>query len=256
MNDIWNVIAEMGSELHPERVSEVAVKIAALSSVDEFEKVKTSFGSSVDRKLIDSLHRLWKEDSELSPSELAASLRGASKTAALIEKREDVEMVWTGPTTGLVPCRHTEQVLLEVISSAQEKLFIVSFVAYNIETIMQALQQADMRKVEINVILELSQTHGGNVTTDSVSVFKKRIPTAFIYVWNQENRLQEKWTGSVHAKCAVADGEKAFITSANLTNAAMERNMELGVLISGGELPKNLDRHLEALITTRIVEKI
>lgn len=53
-----------------------------------------------------------------------------------------------------------------------------------------------------------------------------------------------------------ADGELAFITSANLTSAAMERNMELGVLVKGGELPFELQRHLEALISTKIIEKV
>ena len=38
-------------------------------------------------------------------------------------------------------------------------------------------------------------------------------------------------------KVAVADGNTCFITSANLTGYAMERNMEAGVLISGGTFP-------------------
>jgi phosphatidylserine/phosphatidylglycerophosphate/cardiolipin synthase-like enzyme len=37
--------------------------------------------------------------------------------------------------------------------------------------------------------------------------------------------------GVLHAKVVVADDEVAFITSANLTKAALDRNIELGVLI-------------------------
>jgi phosphatidylserine/phosphatidylglycerophosphate/cardiolipin synthase-like enzyme len=37
--------------------------------------------------------------------------------------------------------------------------------------------------------------------------------------------------GVLHAKAVVADDEAVFITSANLTEAALERNIELGVLI-------------------------
>lgn len=47
------------------------------------------------------------------------------------------------------------------------------------------------------------------------------------------------------------DGGVAFVTSANLTQAAMEWNMELGVLSPGGKVPLQLERHLEALITTK-----
>jgi len=35
----------------------------------------------------------------------------------------------------------------------------------------------------------------------------------------------------------------------------MERNMELGVLIKGGELPSDLHRHLESLVATGLIEQ-
>jgi phosphatidylserine/phosphatidylglycerophosphate/cardiolipin synthase-like enzyme len=37
--------------------------------------------------------------------------------------------------------------------------------------------------------------------------------------------------GVLHAKAAVADDQTVFVTSANLTEAALDRNIELGVLI-------------------------
>ena len=43
--------------------------------------------------------------------------------------------------------------------------------------------------------------------------------------------------GKVHAKVAVADEAFCFISSANLTGHAMEKNMEAGVLIKGGATP-------------------
>jgi cardiolipin synthase A/B len=79
-----------------------------------------------------------------------------------------------------------------------------------------------------------------------------------VFVWKPDaGKAGSGWPSrSVHAKCAVADGAVAFITSANLSTAAMERNMELGVLIRGGTIPDNLDRHLDALVTTGIVERV
>ena len=46
----------------------------------------------------------------------------------------------------------------------------------------------------------------------------------------------------------MADSRVAFLTSANLTEAALERNMELGVLIRGGNLPASIDRLIDALL--------
>ena len=60
----------------------------------------------------------------------------------------------------------------------------------------------------------------------------------------------------VHAKCAVADDCIAFITSANLTTAAMEKNVELGVLIRGGDLPVRLEQHLRSLVVSEILKKV
>lgn len=255
-SDIWKIITDIGIELHPDRVDAIADKIATLFSADEFYKARSGFGPVANKPMMNALEKEWKKDSGISPLELAAALRGASGTASIMEKREAVEMVWTGPFTGLVASRHTEQVLLEVIGFARRRLFIVSFVAYDIDSVKKALKEAVGRSVKIEILLESSKAHGGKIDIDSIDAFKKAIPSANVYAWNSESKSFDRWNGAVHAKCAVADGSLAFITSANLTRAAMENNMELGVLVRGGILPERLEQHLKALVTTRTVEKI
>ncbi len=256
MNNIWKVIAELCVELHPDRIGTAATKIASLVSPSDFDKARPSFGPGADKELVDRLGEAWKNTPDLSPIELAAALRGASGTAQLMEKREAVEMVWTGPFTSLVASRHTEQVLLEVITSATQRLFLVSFVAYDIDTVVKAMQDAVSRNVEVDMLLESSSSHGGKVDIDSVSTFRELVPSANIYVWSSKAKSKDKWNGAVHAKCAESDGNLAFITSANLTGYAMESNMELGVLVRGGNLPMKLEQHLKALITTGILERV
>lgn len=258
MDELWRVVAEIGLELHPKRVATVAAKVASLRSVDEFDSVKASFGPNVDPQLVGLLERAWREAADIDPRELAAALASATTTSVLAGSRGSVELVWTGPSTGLVPVRHTEQVLCEVIDSAQYRLFLVSFVAYEVNSIAKALRGAVRRHVQVDVLLESSTAHGGAVSFDSVKAMKDTVPSANVFIWKTESSTTgSDWPKrSVHAKCAVADGALAFITSANLSTAAMERNMELGVLIRGGSLPENLDRHLDALVTTGIVERV
>jgi phosphatidylserine/phosphatidylglycerophosphate/cardiolipin synthase-like enzyme len=98
--------------------------------------------------------------------------------------------------------------------------------------------------------VERSKEHGGNVTVDSIAMLKQSLPRAQLYEWDKSSSDTAQ-TASVHAKCAVADGAVAFVTSANLSEAAMERNMELGVLQRGGQAPRLLDQHLAALVTTK-----
>jgi len=45
----------------------------------------------------------------------------------------------------------------------------------------------------------------------------------------------------------------ALISSANLTEYSMSLNMELGLLVKGGNLPRELASHLLSLIVGRIL---
>ena len=258
MDELWRIVAELGLELHPDRVEAVAAKIDSLASVEDFSQTRTSFGPNVDGSMVDRLEITWRSVDGIDPRQVASALRAASRTATIQEPRGSVELVWTGPSTGLVPIRHTEQVLCEVIESARHRIFLVSFVAYEVKTIMKALQEAIGRNVRIDVLLEASKDHGGKVSVDSVGTMKERIPDANVYVWTADGGKMPDGQpiGSVHAKCAVADGRIAFLTSANLSRAAMERNMELGVFVRGGHLPEELHRHLEALVKTELVKRV
>jgi len=258
MNELWQIVAELGMELHPDRIAAIASKIESLGSIEQFALVKPVFGPNADKSMIGRLDAAWREAKQVRPGELASALRGASATAALHERRGSVEMVWTGPSSGMVPVRHTEQVLCEVIEVARNRLFVVSFVAYEVATIIKALQDAVDRQVKVDILLETSTDRGGKVTVDSFKTMKAKVPSANFYIWHagSEKKGFADSVGSVHAKCAVSDGKMAFITSANLSTAAMERNMELGVLVKGGHLPDELHRHLEALVATETVERV
>jgi len=54
--------------------------------------------------------------------------------------------------------------------------------------------------------------------------------------------------GVLHAKAVVADGEAVFLTSANLTEAALDRNFELGLLVRDRALAASVTRHFQVLI--------
>ena len=54
--------------------------------------------------------------------------------------------------------------------------------------------------------------------------------------------------GVLHAKAVVADEEAVFITSANLTEAALDRNIELGLLVRDQALAATVTCHFQALI--------
>ncbi|WCK55156.1 DISARM system phospholipase D-like protein DrmC [Aneurinibacillus sp. Ricciae_BoGa-3] len=251
MNDLWNIISQMGLELHPDRIEYMAKKVAKISSASELLNSSFRRGLNVNPQMLIQLKNAWEKEQGITPREISAALKSASVTASNSVARQGlVELVWTGPDTGLVPVRHTEQVLKEVIDMAVNRVFIVSFVAYELPSIISSLQKAINRNVKIDILLETSNEQGGRVNNDSIKIMRDVVPCANIYVWDQ---IKNRTLGAVHPKCAVSDGYQAFITSANLTRAAMERNMELGVFIKGGKVPERLAMHLDALIRTGII---
>jgi phosphatidylserine/phosphatidylglycerophosphate/cardiolipin synthase-like enzyme len=58
---------------------------------------------------------------------------------------------------------------------------------------------------------------------------------------------------ALHAKAVIADAQVAFITSANLTGAALDHNLELGVLVRGGSVPRRLHEHFLALMASGVL---
>jgi phosphatidylserine/phosphatidylglycerophosphate/cardiolipin synthase-like enzyme len=54
--------------------------------------------------------------------------------------------------------------------------------------------------------------------------------------------------GVLHAKAVVADDEAVFVTSANLTEAALDRNIEMGLLVRDRALAASVSSHFRGLI--------
>jgi phosphatidylserine/phosphatidylglycerophosphate/cardiolipin synthase-like enzyme len=57
----------------------------------------------------------------------------------------------------------------------------------------------------------------------------------------------ERAGGVLHAKAVVADEEAVFVTSANLTEAAFDRNIEMGLLVRDRALASRVLSHFRGL---------
>jgi cardiolipin synthase A/B len=204
-------------------------------------------------KRVEELLTAW-DASVLPAAELAGMLLGASAAYARVREEEQVELVWTGPSSQIIATRKTEPVLLQIISSAAARLFVTSFVAYQVPAIVSALAAAIKRNVSVSMLLEASEQDGGSVSVDAFAAMRATLPSVSLYSWR--DKPEAFIGGKVHAKCAVADEAICFISSANLTGHAMERNIEAGVLISGGRTPRILHQHLEALTLTGRITKV
>ncbi len=62
--------------------------------------------------------------------------------------------------------------------------------------------------------------------------------------------------GVLHAKAVVVDDRAAFVTSANLTEAAFDRNIEVGMLSRDRTLAASLARHFRVLIDQKLLSPL
>jgi cardiolipin synthase len=250
MEKLIEAIIDLVSNSPPDKTDQLAQSIRRLSGVHDAESLTTWAANPRAKNALNKLITAWR-GVDTPTAELAAMLTAASAAYHRAKGEQEIELVWTGPSSKLIATRKTEQALLQVIDAAQSRLFITSFVAYDVVSIVTALHKAIDRGVEVSMLLESSDKHGGGISIDAIGKMRAALPTARIYFWSDKG--DSFAGGKVHAKVAVCDESICFISSANLTGHAMERNMEAGVLIRGGSIPIKLQLHLEALVTIKIL---
>lgn len=253
MEKLLDAVADVVCLVSPEKVQAIAIRIRRTEASKAGAALSEVVGTPAASGVLDQLIDAWRATS-VSADELASMLLAACHVFTKATNQQSTELVWTGPTTPFVSARRTEQALLQVINAAQSTLFITSFVAYDVSSIVKALNDASSRGALISMLFESSQHHGGSITIDAIGKMKTLVRTARLYAWR--DKADPFSDGRVHAKVAVADARTCFITSANLTGFAMEKNMEAGVLITGGRIPRLLDEHLRSLVDAKVVSSV
>ncbi|MCW5854264.1 MAG: DISARM system phospholipase D-like protein DrmC, partial [Anaerolineae bacterium] len=211
------------------------------------------------RAMIEELVTAWQQHApNMSSQSVALALRAGQ--VALQEERERVhlDLTWTGPSVLGVPLRRTDQALLEVIQAARSTLLIVSFAVYKIQAITSAIIEATAHGVAVRICIEAPEVNDRMGFDTAQALGPAVLEHSAVYIWPRDKRPTDPSgkVGSLHVKCAVADSRKLFISSANLTDYAMNLNMELGVLIEGGPLPGTVATQFNRLIQEGIMRRI
>src|SRR5262249_25383856 len=153
-----------------------------------------------------------------------------------------------GPDGGVTAFRRTEQAILQILESAHSRITLVSFAVYRIPNVAKALVRAAGRGVRLTVIVETPDRGQGRGEDRTIRALGPDVANcSSVFYWPQENRPagDDRKLGILHVKCAAADGEWLFLSSANLTQQAFTVNMELGLLVRGGTMPGQVERQFE-----------
>ena len=203
-----------------------------------------------------SISQAWAGAQAVAGAAVAAAMRAAAATAAAARSEHKASLVWTGPQTDVAGLRSTRSVLYTLVANATQSLVLVSFASHDVAELTTSLAAATARGVKVTLILETPDNPGGPLTLDSTHPFESIKEAAKFYRWPLGAR--EAFfasTARFHAKCVIADRSSALITSANLTSAGINDNIELGVYIEAGSLPQRLSEHLELLIEEGTLER-
>ncbi|MFM7166743.1 MAG: DISARM system phospholipase D-like protein DrmC [Planctomycetaceae bacterium] len=154
-----------------------------------------------------------------------------------------VDLVTTGPA-GVGANRDTGVVVRELFANATRSVLVAGYAVYQGQNVFEALADR-MRQIptlQVSMFLDIQRSSGDTTAAaDLVRRFADRFkrqqwpaesPVPNIFYDPRSLDLTQDKRACLHAKCVVVDGEKVFVSSANFTEAAQLRNIEVGVLIN------------------------
>lgn len=244
--DLIAAIVDLARELSPSTLGAAA---AYLEKLDTSSAQDRSVFTRKTADTLQALRNLLSRTEELTAGAAALALRAAARAVEIESADRAVEIAWTGPSTTAVPVRRVDQVLYELIGNATRELVVVTYAAYRAERALAEIAHASRRGVSVNFVLELGQHSGGKVSFDLLAQFKNAVPLARIYYWplDRRRRNDRGGYGSMHAKSVIADRHLALVSSANLTDHALDLNIELGFVV-GRSVAERLAIHFDQLI--------
>jgi len=197
--------------------------------------------------------------------------QAASVVRLVLEERatadtDRVSAVWTGPEGATAQTRDTAVVVRELFASAKERVLVSSYVLYQTTQLFEPVARAMESNLSLGVKLFVTVLREGgdhrNIEDILVAFserFRKAWPgTRLPAVFYDPRGLLANGAGRavLHAKCVVVDGRRSLVTSANFTEAAQERNFELGLLADDELLARSIETQFETLIDRGLVRRL
>ena len=173
------------------------------------------------------------------------------------------DLVWSGPELPGIPARDTRRVYEELLSTASTSVWVSTYAYFDGPRVFDRLaRRMDVvPALKVTLLLNIERRRGDTTATESLV---RRFADGFWSadwpgssqpsVYYDPRSLEQDGSGGVlHAKAVVADAESVFVTSANLTDAALDRNIELGVLVRDRALAASVTSHFEGLIVAGLL---
>lgn len=176
------------------------------------------------------------------------------------------DLVWSGPKVPGLHARDTRRVYEELLGGAERSVWASTYVFFDGPQAFAVLAGRMDANPELQVTLMLNIQRSRGDTTAADQLVRRFADRFWTSDWPGEARPRVYYdprsldldgpVGVLHAKAVVADGGTVFLTSANLTDAALDRNVELGVLIRDRALAASVTSHFQGLIDSEALRPL
>lgn len=171
-----------------------------------------------------------------------------------------IDLVTSGPEAPGVSNRDTSVVVRELFAHAKKSVLVVGYAVYQGQQVFEALakRMETFPELDVKLFLNIARPDGDSTTSEIlVARFKQRFKDK---QWPIGYRLPQVFfdprsvaddqaiRSSLHAKCIVVDSLQVFVSSANFTEAAQERNIEVGLKIESEWLARGIADHFRHLL--------
>jgi len=188
-----------------------------------------------------------------TPAQIATTLEVLLADRANRPAFEDIlELVTTGPEIEGIANRDTSVVVRDLFANATQSVLVAGYAVYQGHKVFQALADRllTVPSLQVRLFLDIQRPHGD---TSAASEIIRRFAAQFrMSQWPSDRPLPQVFfdprsldTSShkracLHAKSVVVDSRSVFISSANFTEAAQQRNIEIGILAKSETLAHRL----------------
>lgn len=242
----WDALEKAGGDL-VRRLGPSALRTVVDHAYDAWPREAILRVTPGAEALLDALAAV---DRSAGLAYLTGLAAGYSQRAAEVS----VETVWSGPGSHHVPVRATAAVLADVVREARHELLLMTYSARPHQPLSDALGAAISRGVAVTVVVETLQGAGSALSGDEPYQAFTGIPGIELWHWPAPQRTESG--AKMHAKLAVADRRILLVTSANLTQSGVTKNIEAGLLIRGGTVPVRAAEHIDALRSAGILTRL
>ena len=176
------------------------------------------------------------------------------------------DLVWSGPELPGLHARDTRRVYEELLGCAENVLWASTYAFFDGPRAFQVLaRRMDATpRLQVTLLLNIQRKKGD--TTAPEHIVRRFADHFWTADWPGTSRPRVYYdpralemngpAGVLHAKAVVADDEAVFVTSANLTDAALDRNIEIGLLVRDRALAVSLTSHFCGLIARGLLRPL